>query len=54
MSSQCSHYEDDDEVTFGRFRHRNVRLRNVVNCKQPSCKIIPFFFHRYMSMFSKF
>lgn len=54
MSSQCSHYEDDDEVTFGRFRHRNVRLRNVVNCKQPSCKIIPFFFRRYMSMFSKF
>lgn len=41
MSSQCSHYEDDDQVIFGGFRHWNNRLRNVVKFKLPSCKFIP-------------
>lgn len=53
MSSHCSHYEEDDQVTFGGFRHRNARLRNVVRFKLPSCKIIPIFFCWNMSMFSK-
>jgi len=51
MSSQCSHYEDDDQVTFGGFRHRNARLRNIVKFEQPSCKIIPFSFCWHISMF---